>query len=86
MEQGRMTSLGSLAQDPHSVKLLQHNLARQDSKLSGQAELSWAVPLTWEKLFRPSFPPPSLFLLLLLSSPGSTSLQCPYNDSVLAFA
>lgn len=46
MEQGRITSLGSLAQDPHLVKLFQHNLARQDSKFPGQGELSWAVPLT----------------------------------------
>lgn len=86
MEQGRITSLGSLAQDPHLVKLFQHNLARQDSKFPGQGELSWAVPLTREKLSIPSFPPSSLFLLLLLSSPRSTSLQCPYNDSTTAFA
>lgn len=34
MEQERMPRLDSLAQDlPHLVKLLQHNLASQDSKL-----------------------------------------------------
>lgn len=44
MEAGRMPSLGSLAQDlPHSVKLLQHDLARQDSNFTGQGELIWAA-------------------------------------------
>ena len=81
-----MPTLSSLAQDlPHSVKLLQHNLQRQDSNFPGQEELSWAART--RDINTRETPRTSLFfLLLLLSSHGSTALQWPCNDSALAFA